>query len=81
VRRAARNQASTRLKRKSKAVELNVDEVTDGVAGLAARGDVGTAGLLDGDGDCDVAVSNKFMNGNGAADFKEGTYGWECSSS
>jgi ubiquinone biosynthesis protein UbiJ len=34
------------------AVELEVDEVALGVASLAAGGDVGTAGLLDGDGDC-----------------------------
>jgi hypothetical protein len=41
-----------RLKRDGEAVELNVDEVADGVAGLAASSDVGTAGLSDGDGDC-----------------------------
>jgi hypothetical protein len=29
------------------AVELDVDEVSSGVTGLAADGDVGTAGLLD----------------------------------
>jgi hypothetical protein len=52
------NQASTRrLKGQGQAVELDVDEVAEGVAGLAARGDVGTAGLLDGDGDCDAEVS------------------------
>ena len=51
-------EASTRrLKGKGQAVELDVDEVAEGVAGLAARGDVGTAGLLDGDGDCGIAVS------------------------
>jgi hypothetical protein len=41
-----------RLKGDGKAVELEVDEVALGVAGLAACGDVGAAGLLDGDGDC-----------------------------
>ena len=40
-----------RLKRDGKAVGLKVEEVAVGVAGLAAGGDVGTAGLLDGDGD------------------------------
>ena len=40
-----------RLKRDGKAVGLEVEEVALGVAGLAAGGDVGTAGLLDGDGD------------------------------
>lgn len=40
-----------RLERKGQAVELDVDEVADGVAGLAARGDVRAASLLDGDGD------------------------------
>jgi hypothetical protein len=57
------NQASTRrLEGKSQAVELDVDEVAEGVAGLAARGDVGTAGLLDGDGHYNVAVSIEFRN-------------------
>jgi hypothetical protein len=46
-----------RLKGDGKAVGLKVDEVAVGIAGLAAGGDVGTAGLLDGDGDCDVIVS------------------------
>jgi hypothetical protein len=41
-----------RLKGDGEAVELEVDEVARGVAGLAAGGDVGAAGLLDGDGDC-----------------------------
>lgn len=41
-----------RLKGDGEAVGLEVDEVALGVAGLAASGDVGTAGLLDGDGDC-----------------------------
>ena len=41
-----------RLKGDGEAVELEVDEVALGVAGLAAGGDVGAAGLLDGDGDC-----------------------------
>jgi hypothetical protein len=41
-----------RLKGEGQAVELEVDEVAGGVTGLAACGDVGAAGLLDGDGDC-----------------------------
>ena len=41
-----------RLKGDGEAVGLKVDEVALGVAGLAAGGDVGAAGLLDGDGDC-----------------------------
>jgi hypothetical protein len=41
-----------RLEGDGEAVELEVDEVALGVAGLAAGGDVGAAGLLDGDGDC-----------------------------
>ena len=41
-----------RLEGDGEAVELEVDEVARGVAGLAAGGDVGAAGLLDGDGDC-----------------------------
>jgi hypothetical protein len=41
-----------RLEGDGQAVELEVDEVALGVASLAAGGDVGTAGLLDGDGDC-----------------------------
>jgi hypothetical protein len=41
-----------RLKGDGEAVELEVDEVALGVAGLAAGGDVGAAALLDGDGDC-----------------------------
>jgi hypothetical protein len=41
-----------RLKGDGEAVELEVDEVALGVAGLAAGGDVGAASLLDGDGDC-----------------------------
>jgi len=40
-----------RLKGDGEAVELEVDEVALGVAGLAAGGDVGAAGLLDGDGE------------------------------
>lgn len=40
-----------RLKRDGNAVGLEVDEVAVGGAGLAAGGDVGAAGLLDGDGD------------------------------
>ena len=39
-----------RLKGDGQAVELEVDEVAGGVASLAAGGDVGAAGLLDGDG-------------------------------
>lgn len=42
-----------RLKGDGKAVELEVDEVALSIASLAACGDVGTAGLLDGDGDCE----------------------------
>lgn len=42
-----------RLKGDGQAVELEVDEVAGGVAGLAASSDVGTASLLDGDGDCE----------------------------
>ena len=70
-----------RLKRDGKAVGLEVEEVALGVAGLAAGGDVGTAGLLDGDGDCEERiVSPKPF------DWKERmiavrTYGWGCSSS
>jgi hypothetical protein len=41
-----------RLEGDGEAVELEVDEVALGVASLAAGGDVGAAGLLDGDGDC-----------------------------
>jgi len=41
-----------RLEGDREAVELEVDEVALGVAGLAAGGNVGAAGLLDGDGDC-----------------------------
>jgi hypothetical protein len=41
-----------RLEGDGEAVELEVDEVALGVAGLAAGGDVGAAGLLDGDGHC-----------------------------
>jgi hypothetical protein len=41
-----------RLKGDGEAVGLKVDEVAVGIAGLAAGGDVGAAGLLDGDGDC-----------------------------
>ena len=40
-----------RLKRDGKAVELKVDEVARSIAGGAASGDVGAAGLLDGDSD------------------------------
>ena len=43
-----------RLKGDGQAVELEVDEVAGGVASLAAGGDVGAAGLLDGDGDCET---------------------------
>jgi hypothetical protein len=46
-----------RLKGDGKAVGLKVDEVAVGGAGLAAGGDVGAAGLLDGDGDCWSIVS------------------------
>ncbi len=42
-----------RLERDGDAVGLEVDGVALGVASLAARGDVGAAGLLDGDGHCD----------------------------
>ena len=42
----------TRLKGDGKAVGLEVDEVAGSVASLAAGGDVGAAGLLDGDGHC-----------------------------
>ena len=42
-----------RLEGEGEAVELEVDEVAGGVASLAAGGDVGAAGLLDGDGDCE----------------------------
>jgi hypothetical protein len=41
-----------RLKGDGEAVGLKVDEVAVSIAGLAAGGDVGAAGLLDGDGDC-----------------------------
>jgi hypothetical protein len=54
-------QASTRrLKGQGQAVELDVDEVAHGVAGLAAGGDVGAAGLLDWHADWNVGVSIKF---------------------
>lgn len=43
----------SRLKRDGKAVGLKVDEVAVGGAGLAASSDVGAAGLLDGNSDCD----------------------------
>lgn len=43
---------AARLEGEGQAVELEVDEVAGGIAGLAARGDVGAAGLLDGDGHC-----------------------------
>ena len=42
-----------RLKRDGKAVGLEVDEVAVGVASRAAGGNVGTASLLDRDGDCE----------------------------
>ena len=73
-----------RLKGDGEAVELEVDEVALGVAGLAAGGDVGAAGLLDGDGDCwrerllvDWFGFGGREDGRGAG----GTYGWGCSSS
>ena len=48
----ALSRRTRRLKRDGQAVELEVDEVAGGVASLAAGGDVGAAGLLDGDGHC-----------------------------
>lgn len=48
-----------RLKRNGKAVKLKVEEVALGIASGAAGGDVGAAGLLDGDGDCSRNVSQK----------------------
>jgi len=47
-----------RLKRNGQAVELEVDEVALGVAGLAAGGNVGAAGLLDGDGHCRSSLAS-----------------------
>ncbi len=41
----------SRLKRDGNAVGLEVDEVALGVAGRAARSDVGAASLLNGDSD------------------------------
>jgi hypothetical protein len=61
-----------RLKGDGKAVGLKVDEVAVGIAGLAAGGDVGTAGLLDGDGDCDVIVSMCCFSSKDARK----AYGW-----
>ena len=63
-----------RLEGDGEAVELEVDEVAGGVAGLAAGGDVGAAGLLDGDGDCEVAVL-VWLDYFGGWDRKSGTYG------
>jgi hypothetical protein len=42
-----------RLKRDGNAVGLEVDGVAVSVASLAASSDVGSASLLDGDGDCE----------------------------
>jgi len=50
-----------RLKRDGDAVGLKVEEVAVGVAGLAAGGDVGATGLLDGDGDCREIVSRETL--------------------
>jgi len=50
-----------RLKRDGDAVGLEVEEVAVGVAGLAAGGDVGAAGFLDGDGDCRKIVSHETL--------------------
>ena len=65
-----------RLKGDGQAVELEVDEVAGGVAGLAASGDVGTAGLLDGDGDCErgiVSLIELFGEWEGRKNVRMGT--------
>ena len=54
---SAVQEETRRLERDGQAVELEVDEVALGVAGLAAGGDVGAAGLLDGDGHCDFILA------------------------
>jgi len=52
-------QWAIRLERDGQAVELEVDEVAGSIASLAAGGDVGAAGLLDGDGDWKQASQNR----------------------